>query len=207
MEILIRKTGVLCLSLGLTFLAVGQTQEELQTGFASSYKLEKQKEYSQAIAALTKVHSSTNYETSLRLGWLYYLHGDYLKSTEYYSNASKLMPVATEPLWGMIYPYSALKKWVKVEEVYKSILKLDRDNSAANYHLGLIYYYRKNYTLASSHFSISLNQNPFDRDALLMSAWTYYFLGKYNQAKALFQKVLLNNPGDTSALEGLGMIK
>jgi hypothetical protein len=40
-----------------------------------------------------------------------------------------------------------------------------------------------------------------------MSAWTNYFLGNKNEAKALFNKVLLYSPNDKSALEGLGLIK
>ena len=42
---------------------------------------------------------------------------------------------------------------------------------------------------------------------MLMSAWNLYFLGKYGEAKELFQRVLLYNPQDTSAKEGLSMIK
>jgi hypothetical protein len=48
---------------------------------------------------------------------------------------------------------------------------------------------------------------PFGYDGLLMLAWTTYFLGNSNQAKVLFNKVCLYNPGDKSALEGLGLIK
>jgi len=40
-----------------------------------------------------------------------------------------------------------------------------------------------------------------------MSGWNYYFLGKYSEAKELFNRVLLYSPSDTSAKEGLGLIK
>jgi hypothetical protein len=42
---------------------------------------------------------------------------------------------------------------------------------------------------------------------MLMSGWNYYFLGKYSEAKELFNRVLLYSPSDASAKEGLGLIK
>jgi hypothetical protein len=48
---------------------------------------------------------------------------------------------------------------------------------------------------------------PFDYDGLLMLAWTSYFTGNYNQAKVLFNKVKLYNPGDASANEGLQLMR
>jgi len=40
-----------------------------------------------------------------------------------------------------------------------------------------------------------------------MLAWTNFKLGKFREAKVLFSKALLIQPGDESALEGLGLIK
>jgi tetratricopeptide (TPR) repeat protein len=117
------------------------------------------------------------------------------------------MPVATEPLWGIVYPYSAQDKWNNVEQTYKTILRLDPKNGLANYRLGLINYYRKKYSEAKKYFDVALNQSPFEYNYLLMSGWNNYFLGKYSEAKVLFNKVLLYNPDDKSALEGLSLIK
>jgi hypothetical protein len=52
-----------------------------------------------------------------------------------------------------------------------------------------------------------VNLYPFDHDALLMYAWTNLKLGKLREAEVLFQKVIMNNPNDESAQEGLKMIK
>jgi len=54
---------------------------------------------------------------------------------------------------------------------------------------------------------VALNLYPLDYNNLLMSAWTNYFLGKTNEAKVLFNRVLLLYQGDASAIEGLGLIK
>jgi Flp pilus assembly protein TadD len=40
-----------------------------------------------------------------------------------------------------------------------------------------------------------------------MTAWTHYFLGNMSEAKVLFNRVLLLYPTDSSAIEGLGLIK
>jgi len=47
---------------------------------------------------------------------------------------------------------------------------------------------------------------PFDYDGLLMYAWTNLKLGKTREAQALFDKVLLRSPRDTSALHGLQLL-
>ena len=94
-----------------------------------------------------------------------------------------------------------------MEKTYFSILKLEPRNASALYKLGLIYYYRKNYTSAKKYFDVALNLYPLDYNTLLMSAWTNYFLGNLNEAKILFNRVLLLYQTDASALEGLSLIK
>lgn len=188
-------------------VAHAQTQQQLQDAFSKSYSLEAEKKYSDAIAQFTLVYSESSYEINLRLGWLQYLNADYAKSVSYYQKCVELMPVATEPLWGIVKPYAAQNDYVKVEATYKNIIKLDPKNSVAHYWLGVIFYNRKDYTSAKKYFDVALNLNPFDYDILLMTAWTNYFLGNTSEAKTLFNKTLLNHPNDASALEGLGLIK
>lgn len=191
----------------MSTLVHAQTQQKLLEAFSNSYSLESQKKYSEAISQFTSVQSESSYEVNLRLGWLQYLNADYTKSVAYYQKCVTLMPVATEPLWGIIKPYIAQNDWVKVEVTYKKIIKLDPKNSLANYWLGVIFYNRKDYTSAKKYLDVSLNLNPFDHDIMLTSAWTNFFLGNTTQAKILFNKTLLNHPNDASALEGLALIK
>jgi len=91
--------------------------------------------------------------------------------------------------------------------LYNKILEVNPKSTTANYRLGLIYYGQKNYSKAGSSFEKVLDLYPFDYDALLMTAWTDYFLGKTNEAKILFTKVLMNSPDNESAGEGLNLIK
>ncbi|MGZ3898729.1 MAG: tetratricopeptide repeat protein [Bacteroidia bacterium] len=196
------------LFLALTYcLGVQAQNKSLTTAFSLSYEYETVAKYPEAIAALNEVYNAGSYEINLRLGWLNYLAGKYKESISCYQKAAGLMPAATEPHWAVINPLTKLESWTEIEKTYHSILKLDPKNSTANYNLGLIYYYRKDYVNAKKYFDVSLNLYPFGYNNMLMTAWTNYFLGNKTEASVLFNKVLLYSPNDKSALEGLSLIK
>ncbi len=190
-----------------TFSVNAQTNNVLSNAFKQSYDYEATRNYEAAINAVNSVYSETSYEINIRLGWLNYLSGKHKESIAYYQKAIEIMPAATEPKWGIIYPYTKLEKWTEVEKNYTAVLRIDPKNATANYNLGLIYYYRKDYISAKRYFDISLNLFPFNYNNLLMSAWTNYFLGNKNEATVLFNKTLLCSPNDKSVLEGLSLIK
>ncbi len=188
-------------------LGLQAQNKEMQAAFAKSYELENSQKYDAAIAAINGVYNAGSYEINLRLGWLNYSAGKNKESIPYYLKAIDLMPAATEPKWAIINPYTKLENWNEIEKTYLGILKLDPKNATACYYLGSIYYYRKDYVSAKKYFDVALNQYPFGYNNLLMSAWTNYFLGNKNDALILFNKTLLYNPNDKSALEGLSLIK
>jgi len=190
-----------------SFSLNAQANKALSNAFKQSYDYEAVKNYEAAINTINSMYSETSYEINLRLGWLNYLSGKFKESVSYYQKASELMPAATEPKWGIIYPYTKLENWTEVEKNYSAILMLDPKNVTANYNLGLIFYYRKDYISAKKHFDVSLNLFPFNSNNLVMSAWTNYFLGNKNEATILFNKTLLCSPNNKSALEGLSLIK
>ena len=194
----------------LTYVAFNvnaQANKALSNAFKQSYDYEAVKNYEAATNTINSMYSETSYEINIRLGWLNYLSGKFKESVMYYQKAIELMPAATEPKWGIIYPFTKLENWTEIEKNYISILKIDPKNTTANYNLGLIYYYRKDYISAKKYFDVSLNRFPFNYNNLLMSAWANYFLGNKNEASVLFNKTLLCSPNDKSALEGLSLIK
>ncbi|HRG00787.1 MAG TPA: tetratricopeptide repeat protein [Bacteroidia bacterium] len=187
--------------------SVAQSNKPLVSVFKQSYEYEATKNYEAAINVVNSLYSESSYEINLRLAWLYYLSGKQKESVSYYQKAAVIMPVATEPLWGMVNAYAKQEDWGNVEKTYLNILKIDPKNSKANYNLGLIYFYRKDYKDAKKYFDVDLNLSPFGYNNLLMSAWTNYYLGNKNEASVLFNKVLLYNPNDKSAFDGLSLIK
>jgi tetratricopeptide (TPR) repeat protein len=207
----LKKTTYLIILVCLTFLPVSrlaaQDYSALQQAFSTSYTQETAGDYSGGIATLKKVYDESSYEINVRLGWLNYMAGQFTESTSYYSKAISLMPYSIEARLGFALPSSAMGNWELVVNKYLEILKIDPANYTANYRMGLIYYGRKDYASSIKYFEKVANMYPFDYDAIHMYAWANYQLGKLREAKVLFNKTLLIRPGDTSALEGLGLIK
>jgi tetratricopeptide (TPR) repeat protein len=175
--------------------------------FTQSYYFEKVSNYPAAITALKKVYDVSSYEINLRLGWLTYSAASYQESVNYYQKSIGIMPVSIEARLGIVYPAAALGNMAQVISEYTKILEIDPQNTVANYKLGYIYYQKKDYQIAFKYFEKVVNLYPFDYDGLLMFAWTNYQLGKTREAKVLFGKILLLSPGDSSATEGLALIK
>ena len=182
-----------------------QDSKVMQEAFAKSFMAEDKGDYKNALQAIQSIYSDKSYLVNLRIGWLSYLNKDFVNSVVYYKKAIALMPTATEPLWGLCNPLVAQEKWVELENNYKLIIRFDPKNSLVNYRLGMIYFYRKNYVEAIKYFDVTLTLFPLDYDAITMSAWTNYYLGKKEEAKVLFNRVLLMYQLDASAIEGLAL--
>lgn len=208
MEILKKLTpfiigGLLLINLSTT----AQDYTKIRQAFSDSYTQEYAGEYSKAIDILKKVYSDDSYEINLRLGWLNYMAGFFTESTVYYQKCMDMKPLSLEAKFGYVYPASAIGNWELVKKQYRDILKIDPQNTLANYRMGSIYYGNEDYTTALKYFEILINLYPFDYDGMLMYAWTSLKLGKLREAEVLFNRVLMNRPTDSSALEGLGLIK
>lgn len=184
-----------------------QDYKTVQDAFEKSYLYEYSGDYSKAIDGLKEVYSEETYEINLRLGWLTYMAGFFTESTAYYQKAIDLKPLSIEAKFGYVYPASALGNWEQVKKQYNEILKIDDQNTLANYRMGSIYYGNEDYTSALKYFEKLVNLYPFDYDGLVMYAWTNLKLGKFREAQVLFNKVLMNKPNDESALQGLNLIK
>ena len=183
-----------------------QDIKDIQTAFEKSYAFEKENNFSEAINSIKKVYSENSYESNLRLGWLSYQKGNISNSERYYSIAIDILPYSEEAKFGLILPKSANAKWEEVIDIYKQILTISPNNTIANYKLGYIYYNQKNFGYAKALFEKVINLYPFDYDTLLMYAWSNLQLGRFKEAKILFNKVLMLSPNDASALEGLAII-
>jgi tetratricopeptide (TPR) repeat protein len=205
MEILKKIIGLFVVMIGLQ--ATAQDQKTMLDAFNKSYVLENGQKYNEAVDALKALNKPNDYVVNLRLGWLLYNGKRYDESVAAYKKAATLMPAAVEPLQGLVNAQIAQNKWGDVEQTYLTILKIDAKNTKINYYLGMMYYNRKEYTKAEKYFSVIINLYPYDYDGMLMSAWNAYFLGKTNEAKELFQRVLLYSPTDASAKEGLTLLK
>ncbi|MDD3079017.1 MAG: tetratricopeptide repeat protein [Paludibacter sp.] len=183
------------------------SQKSYRTAFYKSYEYEKAGSYASALKELISVYNANDYFTNIRMGWLYYLNKQYTESVKYYEKSIALKPYAIEAKFGLVKPLSATENWERVKIQYQQILKIDPQNTLANYWLGVIYYNRKNYLNAVKLFEKVVNLYPLDYDSVIMLAWTKLNLGKSGEAKILFNHALTLRPNDKSSLEGLKLIK
>jgi len=182
-------------------------ETSVKAAFENSYISEKGGQYLKAINTLKAVYDEKSYELNLRIGYLYYESAAYRDAERYYKKAIELKPNSIEAKFGLVLPLAALTSWDTVRMQYEAIIKLDPNNTTANYRLGLIYYYKNDYKTALPYFEKVNELYPFDYDNNLMYAWTNLKLGNKALAKTLFNSALMNHPKDASAMEGLKSIK
>ena len=180
-----------------------QSNAVLQRAFHNSYVSEGNKNYQAAISDITPYYSDDNYEINIRLGWLHYLNKNYLASQSYYARAVNLRPMSIEAKFGYIRPLSFLQSWDKVLEQYLNILKIDPQNTQANYWTGVLYYNRKQYSSAIKYFKAIVTLYPFDYDGNHMLGWATLMSGKKAESKIYFERALIIKPGDESSTDGL----
>ena len=176
-----------CTILSLFVLLLSQfsvAQDARSEAFAKSYEYEGTKQYDNAINALLSLKSDI-YAVNLRLGWLYYNKGDYKTAMSHYAKSIQLRPTSIEARLGYVLPAAKLKLWDKVGGQYDAILKIDPNNSKANYYRGLMYYNVGEYSKASQYLDRIESLYPFDYDIVILSAWNSYFLNKKEKAKKL----------------------
>ncbi|MDD3876815.1 MAG: tetratricopeptide repeat protein [Bacteroidales bacterium] len=207
MDTLKRKLIIISFLLMTSVILYSQNDEAIIEAFSNSYTHEYAGDYAKAIEFMKRVNSDNSYEVNLRLGWLTYMSGLFTESITFYQKAITIMPFSIEAKLGYVYPAAALGNWEQVIKQYNDILRIDSKNSTANYRLGLIYYGREDYTTALRFFEQVVNLYPFDYNSTLYYAWTNLKLAKTREAKVLFNKVLMMQPNDSSALEGLSLIR
>jgi tetratricopeptide (TPR) repeat protein len=186
---------------------MAQNTTVTQAAFVKSYESEKSGNYVAAINTLKTVYKADSYIVNIRLGWLSYLAKQYTESIKYYEKSISLKPYAIEARFGCVKPLSALESWEKVKAHYMEVLKIDPQNTVANYWLGVIYYNRKDYVNATRLFEKVVNLYPLDYDSVIMLAWSKLSSGKSADARVLFNQALILRPDDSSALSGLKQIK
>lgn len=175
--------------------AIGQTTSS--EAFSKSYTYETNKDYAKAASSITAVYNASSYTMNLRLGWLNYLAGEYIKSESYYKKAIVLEQKSVEARLGIVYPISAVGNWDEVIKVYNEILTIDPQNSTVNYRMAYIYFVRKDYEKAAMYSLKVLKLYPFDFDSNYLLGQIYVTQGKIVEAKTHLTRALEYNPIST----------
>jgi tetratricopeptide (TPR) repeat protein len=202
------KHFIITLSFLATIFSANAQNAELLSAFEKSYLYEKNQEYTKAVGSLAVVYNKyqTNFETNLRLGWLYYLSGNLKESNIYYAKAIELKPMALEAIYGNILPLLAQGKYSNIEVLANKAISIAPNDSRAEYYIGLVSYYQKDYLKSERFLEKSINQYPFDLDLNLMLGWAKFALGKKNEAKALFQVAQRHSPNSAAVKTAIDLI-
>lgn len=191
--------------LGVSFQASAQDArpKTITEAFAESYTLEYAKKYKDAIETLESVGEDNSYPLNLRLGWLYYVNGDLLKSQAYYKKAINLEAESVEALLGYVYPTSTLGNWDDVIKTYEKILILDPKNSNINYKMAVYYNQLKQFKKAKAYAEVVVKSYPFDYSGNMILGSILVSLGEINEAKTCYERCLLYNPKSIEAQNAL----
>ncbi len=195
------KTSILAIL--LLFSGAISAQDAVIEAFEKSYASEARGNYAEAVKSLESVYSESSYPLNLRLGWLQYMKGDFIKSKSYYEKAIGLEKSGIEARLGLIYPLTALNNQDEVIDVYHDILQIDPANTYCHYQLAVIYFQRKEYSDAEEHLLPVLRLYPFDFDSNALLGSVYVKMGKINEAKTRYRLALQYNPYDEGIREAL----
>ncbi len=197
------------LALMVSPLFAGEISDEKYKAFYSSVLEESNEDYEEAIEIMNKIYDkyAGDYLTNLRMGWLYYLKGEYNKSVEYYQKAVRISNNSVESLLGLTYPLALQNEWEQIERIYIGILAKDPWNYSANLRLGQIYLNRSEYAKAKPYLEKVYHNYPGDYEANLSMAWYYYYTESKMKSKELFINALIIDPESDVAKEGLELLK
>jgi tetratricopeptide (TPR) repeat protein len=171
--------------------------------FAKSYTLEGQQDYEGALNAVMAVYRSGSYISELRLGWLNLQLKRYTESLQHYRAAKTLLPKAVDAALGVGAAAVALGNVDEAKSVYEGVLAQDPHQSVAHYRLGLIAYYRDDFSGAQAHFRRVLESYPLDYDATVALGWAKLKAGQKQEAERCFRNAQIIKPGDDGAAQGL----
>ncbi len=201
-----RKILILTVVLALTWAFAEMTQKEIEEAYNGSIKYEGAQKYDKAISALNGVYKDYpgGYTVNYRLGWLYYLSGNF-------ANAQKNLEAAL-----LVYPYSvevmntvnlinvAKMDWPQVEVQSAKVFKIDYYNYYANYWYGIALLRQKKYDLAIKQAEKVLAVFPTYVEFLNILAESKFLKGEKEEALKIFEGVMILQKDNETAKYYLG---
>jgi len=175
-----------------TSTQTSQAQDELRKALAKSYQSEKSGAYEDAIKDLAKVlkANTQNYVLNLRIGWLYYMRGEYDNSKMYYQNAIRISPDSVEARTGCMLPLIALERYSDADALAKQVLSDDPGNYYANIRYSYSLRFQQKFEQALKIATKMHQMYPSDSTVLKELAMAKWGMNDIDGAKAAFNEVL-----------------
>lgn len=181
-------------------------QDDVAALYRASYTAEASRDYPGAIGSMKVIEGKgASYFVKARLGWLYYLSGDFASSARYYREAAAAAPAAIEPRLGLTLPLMAQKNWRELERASRDVLTLDANNAVARARLAHAQYMVGNYPDCATTYRKLVAEYPAELDHQTGLGWALVKMGKGGEAKQLFRQVLAVSPDNASAKAGVAL--
>lgn len=211
-----KSTFILAISCALALAAATPngaptlSDDEIRDAYHKSYRYEKSQNYDDAIKAITPVITAypQGYTVNLRLGWLYYLSGNYANAKAYYQAAMKIAPASIEAKLGYTLPLLAQERYEESEMITKQILRVDASNYYANLRLAYSLRMQKKLDAAEEVLNNLLPSYPTDVKFLAELGLVKVAQNQREAARKIFSDVLILDPENIVAKEQLnGAVK
>jgi|GEM_PF-2567202 tetratricopeptide (TPR) repeat protein len=180
-------------------------QESAADLFRKSYASEAALKYQEAIDAIQPLVEKTpdDYIVNLRMAWLHYLAGKQLESLNFYVGAIRVSPKSVEARNGYVLPLLAQERYEDVEQACRQVMVLDPRNYYANVRLAFALRLQGKLDVAVPLVRGMLELYPSDVSFLLELALALSAQEEADEAKALFEMVLLLDPDNATATQAL----
>lgn len=201
-----KKYGLLFVFALLFGLYAEMTQKELEDAYSNSFKFETSQKYDKAISALSKVIKDypTGYTVNYRLGWLYYLSGNYANAMKNLDTALTAYSYSIEVMNTINLVYVAQADWDKVEQQSSKVIKIDYYNYYANYWYSVALFRQKKYDQAIKISDKMLAVFPTNIEFLNILAESKFLKGDKTEALKIFAGVIILHKDNETARYYLG---
>jgi tetratricopeptide (TPR) repeat protein len=173
-------------------------EDAVLEALTKSYQYEKAQNYEDAIKAIA-VLKDQDYLIQLRLGWLYYLSGNYANSRQRYQMAIAAAPKAIEPRLGYMLPLLAQARYAEVEAVARQVLTMDSANYYASLRLAVALRLQEKLAPAAEVNVAMLELYPTDVSFLIELGLVHVAQQDQVAARQVFHRVLTLDPENVTA--------
>ncbi|MBI4766429.1 MAG: tetratricopeptide repeat protein [Deltaproteobacteria bacterium] len=183
--------------------------KDYQKSFQTSYAMGLNNKYDEAIAPLLKLYRKypSDYIVNVRLGYLYYLKGDFKVSVDYYEKGVHIQPKAVEPYQGILLPLMGRKDYKESIKWGQRALKIDPLNYTVLSTVAYACYLNEDYKNATLYYLRLTELYPADVTMRVGLGWSYLKTGDKIKARKEFIQVLNLSPTNQLAFTGYDLSK
>ncbi len=176
-------------------------EESVKKAYYDSYNYEKMGDYEDAIKSLMPVYKAypNAYTPNFRLGWLFYLNGNFKNALMHYQKAASAVKSAVRPRLGIAEVYMLQGKYDDALKLCGDILKMDYYNYYANLYLAKTLLAKGDLSNAETVVLKMLSLYPTDTIFLEVLASVYLKESRRDDAAKVYEDILILDPKNVAA--------